>query len=234
MNKIASLKKVIATPFRQANETNRSVMTDWLVNYSGTFLEVGAGERPLLDAINDDHRRIILDLPQIADVIDSSKYQYLGQNAGEDKWELPDGSVDVVVSNQCLEHIPKTDHFISEAYRVLKPNGIFVVSVPNQGALAFILLLLLTINPPMNFVSDRFYGLGNPLSNLRFKERNVTSYSHLRLFATRAMCDLLKVHGFKVKKKHGGSWGLPICGKFMAGIMPYYGLYTTILSQKTK
>ncbi len=234
MNKGISFKKVLAGPFRRANEINRSVIAGWLVRYSGTFLEVGAGEAPLLDSLTVDHRKIILDLPQVAELVNCSKYQYLGQNAGEDKWDLPDNSVDVVVSNQCLEHIPKTDHFISEAHRVLKPNGIFIISVPNQGALAFIFLLLLTINPPMNFVSDRFYGLGNPLSNIRFNTRNISSYSHLRLFATRAMCDLLKLHGFQVKKKHGGSWGLPICGKLFARIMPYYGLYTTILSQKSK
>lgn len=106
MNKRLSFKKVLAGPFRRANEINRSVIAGWLVRYSGTFLEVGAGEAPLLDSLTGDHRKIILDLPQVAELVNCSKYQYLGQNAGEDKWDLPDNSVDVVVSNQCLVLCP--------------------------------------------------------------------------------------------------------------------------------
>ena len=55
--------------------------------------------------------------------------------------------MDVVVSSQVLEHIPDTDHVIAEARRVLRTGGKFLVSVPNQAAIAYIVLILLTLNP---------------------------------------------------------------------------------------
>jgi SAM-dependent methyltransferase len=177
-------------------------------------------------------RKLVIDLPGMTERCQELGYRCFEQDAGVDRWDLEDGAVDVVVSNQCLEHIPDTDHFIGEARRVLKKNGSLLLSVPNQGALGYIILLLLTINPPMNFVSDRYYGLGNPLSNIRWLKRYGPSRAHLRLFATRAMNDLLTVYGFRVVKNHGGSWGTPFLGRTLAAIMPYYGLYTIALAQK--
>ena len=85
----------------------------------------------------------------------------------------------------------------------------------------------------MNSVSDRYYGLGNPLSNLRYRKRNALGHNHMRLFTHRAMNDLLDVYGFSVVKRHGGDWGIPIVGKLLARIFPWYGLYTTVLARKT-
>lgn len=202
---------------------------------AGLFLEVGAGPAPLLKYVDKVPRenKVVLDLPGELAVCRSLGYRCLEQDAGVENWDLPDDSVDVVVSDQCIEHIPNTDHFIGEAYRVLKEKGIFLISTPNQGALLYIGLLLLTINPPMNNVSDRYLGLGNPFHPDRFRtEDNYGGHAHLRLFSTRAMNDLLRAYGFSVLKNHGGSWGIPLIGKPLAAIFPYYGLKTTVLAQK--
>lgn len=231
---MSCFKRLLANPFREADRINRQVMKDMLLPLEGVFLEIGPGGKPILENLShiDKERKIIIDLPGITDYCRALGYTVLEQDVGADRWQLADESLDAVVSNQCLEHIAETDHFISEAYRVLRRGGYFLVSVPNQGALAFILLMLLTINPPMNYVSDQFYGLGNPLSNIRFDRREVPGRAHLRLFMTRAMNDLLKAHGFKILKNHGGSWGIPLLGKLLAQVFPYYGLYTTVLAQK--
>ncbi len=44
---------------------------------------------------------------------------------------LPDHSVDVIVSFETIEHIVDYDLFLSEAKRILKPDGRFIGSVPN-------------------------------------------------------------------------------------------------------
>lgn len=236
-NKMASIihriKELIAGPFRKSNGVNRNIIIDYLKCLKGVFLEIGPGCAPLLEAVQhiDNDKKIIIDLPEMVGYCESLGYKCLAQDASIEKWRLDDESVDVVISNQCLEHIPNTDDFILECRRVLKEGGILVLSVPNQGALAFIFLMLLTINPPMNFVSDKFYSLGNPLSNMRMKKRNVPGHSHLRLFTTRAMNDLLKAYGFTILKNHGGSWGT-WGGKYLASIFPYYGLYTTVMAKK--
>ncbi len=231
---LSIIKKTLAQPFRNADQINNKVIVQWLNSLSGSFLEIGPGSNPLIGKMNPNGKNnlSVIEFPEILDYCKSLGFTCYGQNASIEKWAPADDSMDVVVSNQCLEHIPDTDHFICEAKRVLKKRGKFIISVPNQGALAFIILQMLTINPPMNYVSDRFYGLGNPLSNIRWKKREAPGHAHLRLFMTRAMNDLLKAYDFKVLKNHGGSWGTPIGGELFARLFPYYGLYTTVLAEK--
>jgi len=45
---------------------------------------------------------------------------------------LPDGSADVVISFETLEHIVDPAAFVADAARVLTPGGRFICSVPNQ------------------------------------------------------------------------------------------------------
>lgn len=217
---------------------NKEILIKYLYDFQNInyiYLEIGPSSAPLLEhlyLIKNTHK-IVIDLPNMLDYCQKLGFICIEQDCSNEDWKIQSNSIDVVISNQCLEHIPNTDHFICQVYRVLKEEGIFIISVPNQGALAFIILLLFTINPPMNFVSDKFCGLGNPLSNVRWNPRNYPGHGHLRLFSTRAMNDLLKAHGFEVLKNHGGSWGIPIIGRSLAKIFPYYGLYTTVLARKT-
>ncbi|MFN8556280.1 MAG: class I SAM-dependent methyltransferase [Dehalococcoidia bacterium] len=42
-----------------------------------------------------------------------------------------DGRADAVHANQVIEHVANPLHFAQEAYRVLRPGGVFVVTTPN-------------------------------------------------------------------------------------------------------
>jgi SAM-dependent methyltransferase len=52
-----------------------------------------------------------------------------------DAFPWPTASFDVVVSNQVFEHLKNIWLPLSEAYRVLKPGGNLVISVPNLASL---------------------------------------------------------------------------------------------------
>ena len=110
------------------------------------FLEVGPGSDAIIEKLKHVDKAIVIDLKGAYSRKGSTIF--LEQDAGEEKWRLSDNSVDGIVSNQCLEHIPNTDHFLAEAHRVLRDYGVIVISVPNQSALAFIFLMLLTFTPP--------------------------------------------------------------------------------------
>lgn len=60
---------------------------------------------------------------------------------------VADGSYDVIVCNQVLEHLKNIDFPITEIHRVLRPGGVLIVSVPNLGALHNVLLLALGRQP---------------------------------------------------------------------------------------
>lgn len=49
---------------------------------------------------------------------------------------LPEAAVEVVTSFETIEHVPDDAALLEEFYRVLSPNGLLIVSTPNQWPLA--------------------------------------------------------------------------------------------------
>jgi ubiquinone/menaquinone biosynthesis C-methylase UbiE len=68
-------------------------------------------------------------------------------NLEKDRFPLADGSMDVVMSNQVLEHTKEIFWIFHEATRVLRTGGHMVVGVPNLASLHNRLLLLLGRQP---------------------------------------------------------------------------------------
>ncbi len=65
-----------------------------------------------------------------------------------DKLLFPDGSFDLVTCFQVIEHLENPFLVVREAYRVLKPGGIFMFSIPNPMQITFRLKFLFTGNMP--------------------------------------------------------------------------------------
>src|SRR3712207_5135102 len=75
-----------------------------------------------------------------------------------------DGTVDVVHSNQVIEHLRGTDRFMREIRRILRPGGYAVVSTNNLASLHNIASLVAGYQPPPCHVSNERVGVGNPLN----------------------------------------------------------------------
>jgi SAM-dependent methyltransferase len=71
------------------------------------------------------------------------------QNANLEHEALPwpDATFDVVIANQVFEHLKNIWLPLAEVYRVLRPGGTFVLSVPNLGSLHNRILLLVGRQP---------------------------------------------------------------------------------------
>jgi SAM-dependent methyltransferase len=122
---------------------------------------------------------------------------------------LGDASVDVVHSNQVIEHLQATDLFMREIRRVLRPDGYAVVSTNNLSSLHNIVSLALGLQPTPCHVSDEVIGLGNP-ANFARGAGGAAGQMHLRIFTAKALAELAEHHGLRVDlARTAGFYPLP-------------------------
>lgn len=92
----------------------------------GRLLDVGCGGKPYRDLFSpgDDYIGLEYDSPKNR-AESSADYFYDGHT-----FPFEDASFDGVISNQVLEHVFNPDEFLNEIFRVLKPQGKLLISVP--------------------------------------------------------------------------------------------------------
>ena len=94
---------------------------------------------------------------------------------------VQDASIDVVLCNQVLEHVPDCQAALREVRRVLRPGGLLLVGVPNEGSALGLL---------RNHVLQR--------SILR-------STDHVNMFTRRLLLDWLRQADLNVMAHRAGS-----------------------------
>jgi SAM-dependent methyltransferase len=97
-------------------------------------LEAGCGEGYGADLIADVARRVIaLDYDEATVTHVRARYPRVEVAHGNlAELPLPDGSVDVVVNFQVIEHLWDQPQFVAECLRVLRPSALLLMSTPNR------------------------------------------------------------------------------------------------------
>jgi SAM-dependent methyltransferase len=119
-------------------------------------------------------------------------------------WPLDDASVDVLHSNQVIEHLAATDHFMSEIRRVLRPDGYAVVATNNLASWHNVVSLLIGWQPLPCHVSDTVV-VGNPLA-MEDAPYGGHIHRHLRIFTGRALTALAQAHGLTCELAIGAGY----------------------------
>lgn len=109
---------------------------------------------------------------------------------------FPDGSVDVVMMNEVVEHLVEVDEAVAEARRVLRPGGRLLLTTPNLAAWFNRVLLAGGVQPVFSEVS-RLGVFGRPGSEV---------VGHLRLFTARALREFAAAHGFTNVELRGATY----------------------------
>lgn len=67
-----------------------------------------------------------------------------------EKGKLPfqDGELDIIIANQIIEHTKEIFWIFSEISRVLKPNGVCIIGIPNLASFHNRIMLMLGMQPP--------------------------------------------------------------------------------------
>jgi methionine biosynthesis protein MetW len=108
-----------------------------------------------------------------------------------------DDAFDVIHSNQVIEHLASTDHFMREIARVLSPGGYAIVSTNNLASWHNVASLVLGYQPPPCHVSDESL-IGNP-ANFVDGDVGAGLQMHLRIFTGPALAALATQHGLHVE-----------------------------------
>jgi len=130
-------------------------------------------------------------------------------------YDLPFGHdrFDVVLCNHVIEHVPDTRRVLAELYRVLRPGGLLIVGVPNEGCL-------------MGRVRNRFIqpGIGRETD-------------HVHFFTAASVSQALQAAGFRIQRIARETFFFPCsyvnacCNEFGAGHWVMAGLRALIPSQ---
>ena len=132
------------------------------------------------------------------------------------KFPFEDNYFDVIHANQVIEHVPNIDHFVSEIYRVLKPQGYVIVSTENASSWHNIFASIMgwQIFSLTNITSKKM-GVGNPLAIHRGNKIDLSTWTHKTIFNYLGLKELFEAYNFKnIKIKGAGYYPLPpIFGK---------------------
>lgn len=109
--------------------------------YHGSILDIGCGRGFLLQKLHakaPDAKLYGTDISQKLCQISKENNPYATIEQGDaEALPYPDSMFDFVFMTEALEHMLDYDQAVSEARRVLKPGGIFIVTVPNRDWAAY-------------------------------------------------------------------------------------------------
>ena len=107
-----------------------------------------------------------------------------------------DNFFDDVFCREVIGHLFDPDFVLEEAYRILKPKGVLILTTPNLGAWYNRGALLFGFQPPIS--ASLLKARGKPFKKAFERQSVGGSEAHVRHFTKRALEELLTIHGFVV------------------------------------
>jgi SAM-dependent methyltransferase len=127
----------------------------------------------------------------------SPNFTFVQQNLDDQPLQFPDNHVDFLCCNQVLEHIFETEKLLREFRRVLAPDGLCVISVPNTSAWINRITFLFggqMLGSELG-TEEIYYGFWPKF--LQHKLKQFKPSGHIRDFTPRGLRDLADHCGFE-------------------------------------
>ena len=159
------------------------------INSESSILDVATGTGDVAFEIAERYNANIIGLDYAEGMITVAKKKALQKKiSGKitfiqgDGENLPfeDNSYDVIFCNHVLEHIPDDDKAMEELYRILKPNGMAILQIPQD------------LNREKTFED-------NSITDSKERARIFGQYDHVRIYG-RDYFEKLRSKGFIVKE----------------------------------
>lgn len=104
---------------------------------------------------------------------------------------------EIVIMSEVVEHLTDPDFALEEVRRVLVPGGLLVITTPNLASWFNRLLLLLGIQPLFTETGTEWNLGREPLMPA------TRPVGHLRVLTSRALAELLEIHGYQIVEARG-------------------------------
>lgn len=143
------------------------------------------------------------------------------------QFPFEDNIFDIITANQSIEHLYDHDNFFKEIRRVLKKNGIFIISTLNLCAWHNILFTIFGMQPPGMHLCE--VQVGNFLYGTQ-------THGHIKLFSPRALRDSALYYGFKISSIKGSGY-YPFTGyiaDFLSKLDKTHSVYITVSGYKNE
>jgi ubiquinone/menaquinone biosynthesis C-methylase UbiE len=124
-------------------------------------------------------------------------FKFVQQNLDGKPLPFADGNFDFLSCNHVLEHIFETEKLVREFRRVLSPQGLCVISVPNTAAWVNRLLFLFASQPLGSELGTEKVTYGFWPTFMQFKLERFQPSGHIRDFTPRGLSDLTAYCGFE-------------------------------------
>ncbi len=208
-----SIRSRLHRVFRDTEEENRQTLLATLPRHvDGPMLDIGPHKGELTVAVAEHVGADgIFGVELIGDHIPAAREKGIDVVQGDVDQGLPfaDEQFAFVFANQVIEHVRRTDVFLREIRRVLRPDGLAMISTNNMASWHNIVSLALGFQPPPMHISDEVI-VGNPLNPEAGLAHEDLGRTHLRLFTTRALVELAAYHGLEaVHTETVGYYPLP-------------------------
>jgi SAM-dependent methyltransferase len=210
-------------------ENKRAILRMLPERIGGSMLDLGTHEGEftvrVAERVGADRVAGVELIPTHAEVARARGIDVIEANL-DDGFPVEDESFDFVHANQVIEHVRRTDGFVSELRRVLAPGGVACISTNNFSGWHNVLSLALGYQPTPAHVSDEVV-LGNPLDPLAGQPHVDLGRTHLRIFTRRALRELCAHHGLETIRIRTVGWYPlpPKLGRVMATVDPIHGAF---------
>ena len=125
--KTTFFEKVYQTIKRKAIQ-NKLNLLESIKESKGNLLDIGCGTGDFLAAAKNRNWNVLGYEPNVgARKLAEEK----GVSIVEDTKSIEEGTLDIITLWHVFEHVPDLENQIKELYRLLKPNGILIIAVPN-------------------------------------------------------------------------------------------------------
>ena len=127
----------------------------------------------------------------------SENFEFIEMNTDGNPLPFNDQSFDLITCNHVLEHVFETENLVSEFRRVIKPEGLCIISVPNLAAWVNRIGLLFASQPLGTEVGAKSITYGFWPRHFQNHLAKFPPSGHIRDFTPRSLMDLTKACGFR-------------------------------------